>query len=441
MEKYITSIKDLVIESMKNDSQIQYQANNSKPRGCFKKGMINLLGINKPIDFKEATRYFSNQSLTDNQLANCLLGFIAECEGDFSSAFHYYAKPESNEKDSYLERVIKGRNSIKAFLKEYDLPITLNREISAILNDYSKGKASKIGAAIKIAAICNDEQSCLDAAKCFYDSNDYISAVQWLQKGNIGHDNPLYVAINKSFEKSRDTLLHSKNMQVIDLEGNSLLASEDLTPFLNKVKNTCEEASKKSAIVWKKENKKRIDTIIKKQKEKEYREMLEAEAEEKARKKRRNRIIKYCAIAASVLFFYFVSIDSCGNSDNNDSMNPNSEKQNYFSLHNFGNTSMISHCFIGNFTDSHGVFPVEIAFKSKGEEITDVVYKNVKIGGKIKMKCTNFEDNNMRFEGKDGKKDFILSLSWTDRNKLEGVANVGAKRLDVTLNADCTHDN
>lgn len=305
MEKYINTIKDLVIESMKNDSQIQYQANNSKPGGCFKKGMINLLGINKPIDFKEATRYFSNQSLAGNQLASCLLGFIAECEGDFSSAFHYYAKPESNEKDSYLERVIKGRNSIKAFLKEYDLPITLNREISAILNDYSKGKASKIGAAIKIAAICNDEQSCLDAAKCFYDSNDYISAVQWLQKGNIGFDNPLYVAINKSFEKSRDTLLHSKDMTVIDIEDNSLLSSDAPTPYLNKVKKTCEEASMKSAVEWKDKNRKQIGTLIRIQKEKEEKERLEAEAEEEARMRKKKRIIKHSVICALLFIVGF----------------------------------------------------------------------------------------------------------------------------------------
>lgn len=303
MEKYITSIKDFVIESMKNDSQIQYQANNSKPGGCFKKGMINLLGINKPIDFKEATRYFSNQSLADNQLANCLLGFIAECEGDFSSAFRFYAKPESNEKDSYLERVIKGRNGIKAFLKEYDLPMTLNREITAILNDYSKGKASKIGAAIKIAAICNDEQSCLEAAKCFYDSNDYISAVQWLKKGNIGLDNPLYVAIKKSIEKSKDALLHSKEMKVIDLEDDSLLSSDDPTPFLNKVKKECEEASMKSSVEWNDKNKKQIGTLILIQKEKEEKERLEAAAAEKAKKEK----IKKIAIYAVVMIIGFIA--------------------------------------------------------------------------------------------------------------------------------------
>lgn len=306
MEKYITSIKDLVIESMRNDSQIQYQANVGKPEGCFKKGMIYLLGINTPIDFKKATQHFSNQSLANNQDANCLLGLIAEFEGNFSQAFHYYERIEKNEKDSYLDKVIKGRNKLQNYLKKLDLPITINKEISAISGDYTKGNASKVGACIKIAAICNDEQSCLEAATCFYDSNDYISAVQWLKKGNIGLDNPLYVAIKKTMEKSKDALLHSKEMKVIDLEDDSLLSSDDPTPFLNKVKKECEEASMKSSIEWKDKNRKHIGTLIRIQKEQEENERLEAEAAEAARRRRRKKIIKYSAIAAAILFFYII---------------------------------------------------------------------------------------------------------------------------------------
>jgi len=305
MDKYITSIKDLVIESLRNDSQIQYQANVGKPEGCFKKGMIYLLGINTPIDFKKATQHFSNQSLANNQDANCLLGLIAEFEGNFSQAFHYYERIESNEKDSYLDKVIKGRNKLQNYLKKLDLPITNNKEISAILGDYSKGNASKVGACIKIAAICNDEQSCLEAAKCFYDSNDYISAVQWLQKGNIGLDNPLYAAINKSFEKSKETLLHSKEIKIIDLEDGSLLSSDDPTPFLNKVKKSCEEASMKSAVEWKDKNKKQIGTLIRIQKEQEEKERLEAEAEEEARRRKKRRIIKHSVIC---VFLFIVGV-------------------------------------------------------------------------------------------------------------------------------------
>jgi hypothetical protein len=40
-------------------------------------GMIHLLGINTPIDFKKASFYLGHQSLNDAPDANRLLGFIA----------------------------------------------------------------------------------------------------------------------------------------------------------------------------------------------------------------------------------------------------------------------------------------------------------------------------------------------------------------------------
>ena len=305
MEKYITSIKDLVIQSLTNGSEIKRKAESGDALSCFQMGMIYLLGINTAVDFKKAVKYFGNQSLVDNQDVNCLLGLIAEFEGNFSQAFHYYERTESSEIDSYLDKVIKGRNHLQEYLKKLDMPITLNKDISAILGDYTKGEASKMGASIKIAAICNDEQSCLEAAKCLYDSNDYISAVQWLQKGNIEIDNPLYAAINKSFELSRDTLLHSNEMKVIDIDGNALLSSDDPTPYLNEVKKTCEDASVNSAIEWKDENKKNIGKLIRIQKEKEKKERLEAEAEEEARMRKKERIIKHSVICALLFIVGF----------------------------------------------------------------------------------------------------------------------------------------
>ena len=302
MEKYVTSINDFVLEVLSNFSIIKTSADRGDAESCYKMGLIQLLGINTNVDFKKASHYLGNQSLENNQEANRLLGFIAECEGDFSSAFQNYAKTENSEKESYFDKVIKGRNRIQNYLKKLDLPITLNNEISAILNDYSKGKASKVGASIKIAAICNDESSCLEVANALFDSNDYISAIQWLQKGKISQDNPLYVAINEKFAKSKDILLHSKEMQIIDLDSNSLLSTEDPTPFLNKVKKTCEEASMKSSVEWKEKNKKRIETIVRIHKEKEEKERLEAEADEEDRKKKRKRIIIY-SVAIIVVFF------------------------------------------------------------------------------------------------------------------------------------------
>ena len=151
---YITSIKDLVIQMMANGSQVLFKANNGEPESCFKAGMMNLLGITTPVNFKKAIHYLNNQSLVGNQNAILLLAFIDECEGDYSKAFRQYAKTVSGETDTYIEKVIKGRNNLQDLLKNLDLPISFNKEISSILKDYGKGKSSRTGASIKIAAIC-----------------------------------------------------------------------------------------------------------------------------------------------------------------------------------------------------------------------------------------------------------------------------------------------
>lgn len=93
MDKYITSVKDLVIEALSNFSIIKTSADKGDASSCFKMGMIHMLGIDTAVDFKKAVKYFGNQSLVDNHDANRLLAFIAELEGNFSQAFHYYEMP------------------------------------------------------------------------------------------------------------------------------------------------------------------------------------------------------------------------------------------------------------------------------------------------------------------------------------------------------------
>ena len=300
MEK-ISSIKDLVIQTLTNGSEIKAKAESGDALSCFQMGMIYLLGIDTKIDFKKASSSFGNQSLSDNPNANLLLGFIAECDGDYSSAFHYYANTESSEKDSYLDKVIKGRNHIQDYLRKLDLPITMNKEISSIFNDYSKSKTSKTGACIKIAAICEDEQTCLEAAKNLYDAKDYISAIQWLKKGNIAADNAMYMEINDMFEKSMTDLLKSKVIQIVDLNSNSLLSNEDPAPFLDKIKKKCDEASRNCTNEWKNKASTYVGAIIKNHKDKEHQAYLDALAEEKARKKKRKKNIKYGIIAALII--------------------------------------------------------------------------------------------------------------------------------------------
>ena len=320
MDKYVTNIKDLVIQVLTNSSEIKSKAGNDDPLSCFQMGIIHLLGINTQIDFKKASTFLENQSLSDNPNANLLLGFIAECDGDYSSAFHYYANTESSEKDSYLDKVIKGRNHIQDYLRKLDLPLTVNKEISSILNDYSKSKTSKTGSSIKIAAICEDEQTCLEAAKNLFDAKDYISAIQWLKKGNIAADNAMYMEINDMFEKSMKDLLKSKVIQIVDLNSNSLLSNEDPTPFLNKVKKSCDDASRNCSNEWKDKAKSYIGAIIKNYKDKEHQAYLDAVAEEEARKRKRNKTIKYGVIAVVVLIVIILAAigSSSDEKDNSD---------------------------------------------------------------------------------------------------------------------------
>lgn len=433
MKFQVPSIYSMVKQARTNYAEIQNQAVNGDATSCFQMGMIHLLGINTPIDYKKAKYYFGNPSLADSIDTTRLLGFIAECEGEFSLAFQYYSKIKHDVKDTYLDRVSKGRTGLNDFLQKLNLPTTFNKEISAILSDYSKGKASQVGACVKIAAICHDEHTCLMAAKSLFDTGDYISAIEWLKKGNIGTDHTLYVAINEMFEKSQKALIQSKEMQVIDLVGDSLLSIEDPTPFLKKIKKSCEEASIKSSNEWKKLNKKRIDAIIKKQEEQEYKVILEAQAKEEARRKIRNKIIKILLLA---FFFLICMIVTLVNGDPNDKDEADKTES---SLHYFGNGSKVSHHYVGTFTDAKGVFPVELSFVNEGKEISDVVYKNVQLGGQIRMHCTNFEDDYLKFEGKDGKNDFVLSLSCKNKDKLIGTARVGSKELEVNMDAKCSH--
>ena len=311
MEKYVTNIKDLVIQALTNGSEIKAKAESGDTLSSFQMGMIYLLGIDTPIDFKKASKYFGNQSLSEDLDTNCMLGFIAECECNFSQAFQYYAKSENNEIDSYLDKVIKGRNHLQNYLKKIGLSIILNKEISSILSDYAD-KNLMTGASIKLATICSDELSCLEAAKNLFKSKDYISAIQWLKKGNIEADNPIYIAINEKYENFKKDLLNSKVPLVVDLNSNSLLTKENPTLILNNLKNACNTASLNCIKEWKVKCNSYVDAVVKNKKEQDQREYLNTLAEEEEINKRRKKIIKYSAIAAVVLLLCIIGAFSEG---------------------------------------------------------------------------------------------------------------------------------
>ena len=105
----------------------------------------------------------------------------------------------------------------------------LNKEVSAIINEYIKGGESKVDASIKLATLCNDEITCLEAARMLYDAGDFYSAKRWLQMGNVANTNELFVAIENRLSDSKKSLKLPDVLQVIDIKGNSLLAESSLS--------------------------------------------------------------------------------------------------------------------------------------------------------------------------------------------------------------------
>ncbi|MBQ3323758.1 MAG: hypothetical protein IJG81_02815 [Muribaculaceae bacterium] len=98
--------------------------------------------------------------------------------------------------------------------------------------------------------------------------------------------------------------------------------------------------------------------------------------------------------------------------------------------------------------DNEGEHPIELEFDASNSGLTNIVYKNVTLGGKIRMKCTRFSGiirmkdgfggysdylDYFTIVGKDGPKDFIMSMTRIGNSPYEGTAWVGSKRLKVML--------
>lgn len=297
MEKYITNIKDLVIQTLTNGPEIKAKAESGDALSCFQMGMIHLLGINTPIDFKVASSFLSNQSLSDDPDANRLLGFIAECEGNYSLAFKNYANAGKANRP-YINKVSEERMHLQGDFKRLELPSTVqNKIITNVLNEYIKGGDTKVEASIKIAIICEDEKSCLGAAQALYDNGDYFSAMRWLQNGNISENNNLYTSVKNKITDSKSTQNIPNTLEVIEIDGNSFLANIDTTPFYAGIKYLCDEAAVVCLKKWYEgvspkivSEKKKIEdeeaARIKKQKDEETARLKKLKAEEDARIKK-----------------------------------------------------------------------------------------------------------------------------------------------------------
>ncbi len=301
MEKYVTDIKDLVIQTLANGSDIKAKAVGGDALSCFQMGMIHMFGIDTPIDFKEASKYFSYQSLGDDPDAKRLLGFISECKGDYSEAFKRYANAadiKGSDKKDYITKVYEERNNLIDYFKKIGLPDdVLNKEISQILNEYIGGGPSKIDACIKLATICNDEPLCLEVAQNYSSIGDYYSAKKWLLKGNIDSSNHLYIYVKEQLIEIEDAIKTSRDLEVIDINGDSLVEKQNISSRtgidnLNKINiNTCKQdwqASVSQVVesirkVLEEEERIRLQRI--QEEEAERLKRLQEEEEERQRKK------------------------------------------------------------------------------------------------------------------------------------------------------------
>lgn len=314
MEKYITSIKDLVALEMANaiDGSDESISN-------FQRGMIHLLGINTPVDLMRASQFFGNSSLKSDPDANRLLGFIEECEGNFSSSFKHYALAAESlgekQESSYLQKVNKGREFLQKSFKKYNLPLTLNDQITKILNDSNKGIAKKkLNSKIVAAFLCEDESSCIEVAQELFDGGDLYSAKSLLQKGNVNSNCSLYKEIEKVLLQSIENIDTIKGT-VLELESESILPDYNNSLSISKIKKECENSSISCCREWREATKIIIDKMVKSQKR------IIAKEEEKKNKKNKKLIFLVAIpiilfivlwimagsyeIALGVLFFYY----------------------------------------------------------------------------------------------------------------------------------------
>ena len=331
MEKYITSLKDLIAETFRNSFKLNESAKNGDSKACFQMGMVYLLGINTAIDFKKAKLQFSSQSLLNDHDAQRMLGFLSELDGDYSAAFMYYAKAAGGvvdgSDDSYIENVKQERETLRGWLNKWNFPArVLNNAITTILEDYAKGGEKKEKACIEIAAICQDAVSCINVARILMGSGDYSNALKWLQYGAVEKNNPMYQMIQSKLNETNSLINLSNVLEVIEIDGCSLFSSIDIAGIFAPARNMLNEISVRCSKLWRKEVMPKIEIIKSKWKKEEknriqkeedrLRALKQAELlelEEKIRKKkRRDKIID---IVLSILYLPYVWICVSANAD------------------------------------------------------------------------------------------------------------------------------
>ncbi len=284
----MTSIKDLVIQTLTNGAEIKAKVENGDAMSCFQMGMIHLLGVNTPIDFDKASQYLASEFLSDDPEANRLLGFIEECEGNYLLAFQKYANAD-NTTESFLHKVFVARRELQKYFEKLGLPNSLlNKEISFVLedNEYITIGSKVLDAKIKLAYICEDEQSFIDVAQVLFDSGDFFSAKSWLQMGGVDTNNPLYVSIDKKLSESKKNVTIPEFFDVIDINGCSLVSDSEVNYSYSRMKQVCDNTAKLCRQEWSAKITQIVNTYKNAWEKEERRKLKQQQEEEKARLKK-----------------------------------------------------------------------------------------------------------------------------------------------------------
>lgn len=219
MQKYVTSLKELVELAIPNLTGLESEANKENPKACFQLGMIYLLGINTKFNFPLAEKFFGNPCLAEDPNAIRMIGFIHELNGKIPLAFESYAKAESLSKkeelqsSNYMSQILDGRYKLYTFLNELGLfpNFGLNKIITSVINDYYSGDYSgdnheKVENTKKLAVICCSPKLCYEVARQLYEIGDYFAASQWINRGCIPSEDTLSRLIADRFLESKRLL-------------------------------------------------------------------------------------------------------------------------------------------------------------------------------------------------------------------------------------------
>ena len=138
-------------------------------------------------------------------------------------------------------------------------------------------------------------------------SGDYSNALKWLQYGAVEKNNPMYQMIQSKLNETSNLINLSNVLEVIEIDGCSLLSNIDIAGIFASARNALNEKSVRCSELWRKEVMPKIESIKRKWKEEEKKRIQEEEEdelEEKIRKKkRRDNIID---IVLSILFLPYV---------------------------------------------------------------------------------------------------------------------------------------